>query len=64
MMWSFESRGPDELSFREGDLLHVISRGGDGWWSARRIDTCGRVLATGNVPSNFLARAETLETQP
>uniref|UniRef100_A0A3Q3WWU5 Tyrosine-protein kinase n=1 Tax=Mola mola TaxID=94237 RepID=A0A3Q3WWU5_MOLML len=62
-IWGFESRHADELSFREGDLFSVISRSGD-WWSARRIDTCGRVLATGNVPSNYMARAESLETQP
>lgn len=62
-IWDFESRHADELSFREGDLFSVISRSGD-WWSARRIDTCGRVLGTGNVPSNYMARAESLETQP
>ncbi|XP_068197841.1 protein-tyrosine kinase 6b [Antennarius striatus] len=62
-LWSFDSRQEDELSFTEGDLFSVINRNGT-WWSARRIDRNGRVLDTGVVPSNYLARAETLEMQP
>ncbi|XP_059189268.1 protein-tyrosine kinase 6b [Centropristis striata] len=62
-LWSFEARHADELSFQEGDLFSVISRSGD-WWTARRIDTNGRVLDTGIVPKNYLSRAESLEMQP
>uniref|UniRef100_A0A667YRR0 Tyrosine-protein kinase n=1 Tax=Myripristis murdjan TaxID=586833 RepID=A0A667YRR0_9TELE len=62
-LWSFESRHQDELSFQEGDLFSVISRAGD-WWTARRIDRNGRVLATGIVPSNYLARGESVDAQP
>lgn len=62
-IWPFESRHTDELSFQEGDLFSVISRSGD-WWTARRIDRNGCVLDTGIVPSNYLVRAESLETQP
>lgn len=62
-IWEFESRHADELSFREGDLFSVLSRSGD-WWTVRRIDANGRVLDTGVVPSNYLARAESLQTQP
>lgn len=62
-VWPFEARHQDELSFQEGDLFSVISRSGD-WWTARRIDKNGRVLDTGIVPHNYLARAESLKTQP
>lgn len=62
-IWAFESRHTDELSFMEGDLFSVVSRSGE-WWTARRIDKNGRVLDTGIVPSNYLARAESLEKQP
>lgn len=62
-IWAFDSRHTDELSFRVGDLFSVIGRNGD-WWTARRIDANGRVLDTGIVPSNYLARAESLEMQP
>ncbi|KAM9351095.1 protein-tyrosine kinase 6b [Symphorus nematophorus] len=62
-LWPFESRHTDELSFQEGDLFTVTSRNGD-WWTARRIDKNGRLLDTGIVPCNYLARAESLEEQP
>lgn len=62
-IWAFESRHPDEISFREGDLFNIVSRVGD-WWTARRIDRNGQVLDTGIVPRNYLARAESLEMQP
>lgn len=62
-LWSFESRHPDELSFQEGDLFSVIGRAGD-WWTARKIDRNGRVLAKGIVPSNYLARGESVDAQP
>ncbi|XP_040917266.1 protein-tyrosine kinase 6b [Toxotes jaculatrix] len=62
-VWPFEARHEDELSFQEGDLFSVISRSGD-WWTARKIDKNGRVLDTGIVPNNYLARAESLKMQP
>ncbi|KAM4736750.1 protein-tyrosine kinase 6-like [Anableps anableps] len=62
-IWSFEARHRDELSFQEGDLLDVVSRNGD-WWTARKIDSNGRVLGTGIVPHNYLARAESLQMKP
>lgn len=62
-LWTFAARHEDELSFAEGDLFSVTSRSGD-WWTARRIDKNGCVLDTGIVPFNYLARAESIETQP
>lgn len=61
-LWGFESRLPDELSFRQGDLFAVLTRDGD-WWSVQRIDPGGRVLDTGIVPGNYLACADSLESQ-
>lgn len=61
-LWGFESRLPDELSFRQGDLFAVLTRDGD-WWSVQRIDPDGQVLDTGIVPGNYLARADSLESQ-
>ncbi|XP_036844874.1 protein-tyrosine kinase 6 [Oncorhynchus mykiss] len=62
-LWRFEAREKDELSFQEGDLFNVISRSGD-WWTARKIDRNGRVLAKGIVPNNYLARGESVNAQP
>ncbi|KAG9332529.1 hypothetical protein JZ751_014627 [Albula glossodonta] len=61
-LWSFEARADTELSFQEGDLFNVVDRSGD-WWMARKIDRNGRILATGVVPYNYLAKGETLEAQ-
>ncbi|XP_047425905.1 protein-tyrosine kinase 6b [Mugil cephalus] len=61
-LWPFDARHQDELSFKEGDLFSVVSRSGD-WWRARKIDKNGRVLDTGIVPNNYLARAESLKMQ-
>lgn len=61
-VWGFESRHPDELSFHRGDLFEVLTRDGD-WWAAQKVDPGGRVLDTGIVPANYLARAGSLESQ-
>lgn len=62
-LWAFRSRQGDELSFQEGDMFKVLSRR-DGMWSVRRIDGNGRVLDSGLVPGNYLAPAESFQTQP
>lgn len=62
-VWDFRSRQESELSFQEGDLFKVLSRR-DGWWSVRRIDSNGHVLDSGLVPGNYLAPAESIQTQP
>ncbi|KAL4604757.1 protein-tyrosine kinase 6-like [Arapaima gigas] len=62
-LWPFEARAEEELSFQEGDLFEVTSRAGD-WWTARKVDRHGRVVATGIVPYNYLARGESVEAEP
>lgn len=62
-LWDFVSRQENGLSFQEGDLFTVLSRR-DGWWSVRRVDSNGRVLDSGLVPGNYLAPAESIQTQP
>uniref|UniRef100_A0A671KIY7 SH3 domain-containing protein n=1 Tax=Sinocyclocheilus anshuiensis TaxID=1608454 RepID=A0A671KIY7_9TELE len=47
------ARDGQELSFKAGDMLEIITSSGD-WWSARKIDLYGS-LATGFVPFNYLA---------
>lgn len=51
-LYNYESTQPDELSFREGDLLYIpsseIAEDG-GWWKG----TCGGV--SGLIPSNYVA---------
>ncbi|KAJ8654434.1 hypothetical protein O0I10_009875 [Lichtheimia ornata] len=40
---------PTELSFKKGDILHVVERKGN-WWQARNSEG-----ATGIIPSNYFA---------
>ena len=46
---SFSQGDPDELSFKEGDLMVVLSKECDGWWNAEHSD--GR---KGHIPSNYV----------
>lgn len=62
-LWDFEGRDVEELSFKTGDIFQIVSRSGD-WWSARKTDINGCILATGFVPRNYLARVESVESQP
>lgn len=40
---------PTELSFKKGDILHVVERKGN-WWQARNSEG-----ATGIIPSNYVS---------
>jgi hypothetical protein len=48
-LFSFGSRQKDEISFKAGDVLEVLSRDGGDWWVLR--DASHRV---GLGPSNYL----------
>lgn len=61
-LWDFEARDGQELSFKAGDIFEIINRSGD-WWSARKLDSFGRG-ETGFVPFNYVARAESIQSQP
>ena len=55
----YDSRTDDQLSFRKGDLMYVISMDNEGWWFARSKDT-GR---EGYIPSNYVAEWESLDAE-
>ena len=48
----YDSRTDDDLSFRKGDLMYVISMDNEGWWFGRSKDT-GR---EGYIPSNYVVQ--------
>ncbi|KAM9589758.1 LOW QUALITY PROTEIN: protein-tyrosine kinase 6 [Trichechus inunguis] len=62
-LWDFEARTAEELSFWAGDLFHV-DRKEEEWWWATRLDSAGRGLAQGYVPYSYLAKKETVESEP
>lgn len=47
-LWSYPAQNPDELSFREGDMVTILQKPeqGDWWWAS----LCGR---EGFVPNNY-----------
>lgn len=47
-LWNFVAQAPDELSFKEGDMVTILQKpeGSDWWWAS----LCGR---EGFVPNNF-----------
>ncbi|XP_056094201.1 protein-tyrosine kinase 6b [Rhinichthys klamathensis goyatoka] len=61
-LWDFEARDGQELSFKSGDMFEIVNNSGD-WWSAKKIDSFDSVT-TGLVPFNYMARAESVESQP
>lgn len=62
-LWDFKARTDEELSFQAGDLLHV-TRKEEQWWWATLLDAAGKALAEGYVPHNYLAKKETVESEP
>ncbi|XP_061637880.1 relA-associated inhibitor [Phyllopteryx taeniolatus] len=47
-LWSYPAQAPDELTFREGDMVTILQKldGSDWWWAS----LCGR---EGFVPNNY-----------
>lgn len=47
-LWSYPAQAPDELSFKEGDMVTILQKpeGLDWWWAS----LCGR---EGFVPNNY-----------
>ncbi|KAJ6665758.1 hypothetical protein lerEdw1_002128 [Lerista edwardsae] len=62
-LWDFKAMTDTELSFRAGDVFRVIEMKGEWWW-AKKTDAAGRTLEEGYVPYNYLAKQETMETEP
>lgn len=58
-LYDYEEQDEGEISFKEGDLLGVISKSDEddeqGWWEASLLNPRNRrPIKTGLVPSNFL----------
>lgn len=60
--YDYEAADEGEISFHQGDLLGIISKGDSedeqGWWEASLLDKRNqKVVRTGLVPSNFIETA-------
>jgi len=56
--YDFDSRTDDELSFKKGDLLYIISTNGDRWFAQSMIT--GK---EGYIPSNYVAKWRSSEDE-
>ena len=50
--YDYSARTDDDLSFKKGDLLYILSTDKGDWWFARSKDTGQK----GYVPSNYVAK--------
>ncbi|XP_017678324.1 PREDICTED: tyrosine-protein kinase HCK isoform X1 [Lepidothrix coronata] len=57
-LYDYEAMNAGDLSFQKGERLKVLEESG-AWWQARSLVT-GR---EGFIPSNYVARADSLETE-
>ncbi|KFV68359.1 Tyrosine-protein kinase HCK, partial [Dryobates pubescens] len=57
-LYDYEGMHAGDLSFQKGERLKVLEESGE-WWQARSLAT-GR---EGFIPSNYVARADSLETE-
>uniref|UniRef100_A0A670ZD63 Tyrosine-protein kinase n=1 Tax=Pseudonaja textilis TaxID=8673 RepID=A0A670ZD63_PSETE len=62
-LWDFQARTKTELTFQAGDLFEVIQKTGEWCW-AKQVDAQGGRSEEGYVPYNYLAKKETVETEP
>lgn len=57
--YDYDSRTDDDLSFRKGDLMYIISTDEGDWWFARSKDG-GK---EGYIPSNYVAEWKSLDAE-
>ena len=57
--YDYDSRTDDDLSFKKGDLMYIISTEEGDWWYARH-KTNGQ---EGYIPSNYIAEWKSLEAE-
>lgn len=57
--YDYDSRTDDDLSFRKGDLLYIISTEEGDWWYARSRTTAKE----GYIPSNYVAEWKSLDAE-
>ena len=57
--YDFDGRTDDDLSFKKGDLLYIISTDEGDWWFAQSMTT-GK---EGYIPSNYVAEWKSLEDE-
>ena len=57
--YDYDSRTEDDLGFKKGDLLYIISTEDADWWYAQHKDSGDK----GFVPSNYIAEYKSLDAE-
>ena len=57
--YDYDSRTEDDLGFKKGDLLYIISTEDADWWFAQHKDSGDK----GFVPSNYIAEYKSLDAE-
>lgn len=57
--YDYDSRTDDDLSFKKGDLMYIISTDEGDWWFARAKEG-GK---EGYIPSNYVAEYKSLDAE-
>jgi ankyrin repeat protein len=57
-LYDYEMRNPDELSFKEGNILYVLNKDDPNWWK------CKANNMEGLVPANYVEEATSVMDNP
>ena len=57
--YDYDSRTDDDLSFKKGDLMYIVSTDEGDWWFARSKETGQE----GYIPSNYVAEYKSLDAE-
>lgn len=59
-LYDYDARTAEDLSFRKGECLEIIDNTQGDWWYAKSRST----KLEGYIPSNYVAKLKSLESEP
>lgn len=59
-LYDYEARTDEDLSFKKGNQLEILNDTQGDWWYARSLVTG----LEGYIPSNYIAKSKSLESEP
>ena len=59
-LYDYDARTDEDLSFKKGEVLEILNDTQGDWWYARSKTT----KAQGYIPSNYVAKVKSLESEP
>lgn len=64
-LYDYDARTDEDLSFKKGDLLEILNDTQGDWWYARaKSSRAAGAKSEGYIPSNYVARVKSLESEP